>query len=363
MMRLMEEGHLKLEDPVSKYLPAFADCQVKVGARRLVKLKRPILIKQLLVHQSGVAYAPDFGDKVTDPRDKAYSKLQTDASDGKITSLADFTDRLAKIPLSFQPGENYEYGFSYDIAARILEVVTGKDVEDVLNEYVFQPLGMHETSFSVKDDKLHKLAGSYCGKRTWKHVYGHVKGKKPVMTKTGLYRIDGKKPTESNWRHGRHLKVKTGGGFMGYRRGGGLVSNVSDTVKLVRMLMSKGRTESGDRFLKEATLKICEKDRNKKSWGQGGACYIGNVGVFREGSDDVGMGGASCTYWSIDRKDRTATAWFTQNMDMPEPGDLEGVDPKAADLWSLLHEAIIKKKAGGKRSSPSVPIRQERQQE
>merc|ERR1712217_877192 len=82
----------------------------------------------------------------------------------------------------------------------------------------------------------------------------------------------------------------------------------------------------------------------KKSWGQGGACYIGNVGVFREGSNDVGMGGASCTYWSVDRADDTATVWFSQNMDMPEFTDLKGVNPKKADLWILLHSAITKRK-------------------
>merc|ERR1719183_1281586 len=124
LMRLMEKGLLKLEDPVSKYLPAFADCKVLDG-KKLVKLTRPIRLKDLLVHQSGIGYAPDVGEKVTEPRDKVYAKLQNDASSGKITDLKTFVDRIAKIPLSFQPGKCYEYGFSFDVIARILEVVTG----------------------------------------------------------------------------------------------------------------------------------------------------------------------------------------------------------------------------------------------
>jgi CubicO group peptidase (beta-lactamase class C family) len=300
----------------------------------------------LLVHQSGVGYAPDVSDKVADmsSRDKKYGKLQRDASEGKISSLKVFVDRIAKIPLSFHPGENYEYGFSFDIAARVLEVVTGKDVGDVLNERVFKPLGMYETTWSVKDDQLHKLAASYCAKNSWDLIYGHKKGVKPIFTKTGLYRMDGKTAKESSYRHGRQCKVKSGGGFMGYLAGGGLVSNVSDTVKFVQMLINKGMLENGERLLSEKSIKMCEVNRNKKSWGQGGAAYIGNVGVFREGSNDVGMGGASCTYWSIDRKDDTATVWFSQNMDMPEFADLKGVNPKKADLWILLHSAITNRK-------------------
>merc|ERR1712107_90631 len=73
-------------------------------------------------------------------------------------------------------------------------------------------------------------------------------------------------------------------------------------------------------------------------------CYLGNVGVFRgsdrrPGVDEYGMGGAACTYWNIDRKDDTATVWFTQHVEMPEFSDIPGVDEDRADLWKTLHQA------------------------
>jgi len=87
----------------------------------------------------------------------------------------------------------------------------------------------------------------------------------------------------------------------------------------------------------------------KKSWGQGMCCYLGNVGVFREGGNEFGMGGAACTYWSVDRAEDIATVWFTQHVDMPNfDEDLQGVDPNKADVWKLMHEAA---KKGVKRSA------------
>merc|ERR1719203_2611192 len=102
--------------------------------------------------------------------------------------------------------------------------------------------------------------------------------------------------------------------------------------------------ESGQRLLQGKTLATLEKNRNKKSWGQGEACYLCNIGAFREGGLELGMGGAACTYWSVDRKENIATIWFTQHIDMPDPTNdgpelLGGVDPARADLWTTLHKA------------------------
>lgn len=356
LMSLVDEGRLSLEDPVSKYLPAFADVQVlPKGSSKPVKAKRPILVKHLLCHMSGVGYAPDLGDKPETLQDKQYLALQKAVQQGSITSLETFVDRIAKVPLSFHPGEFYDYGFSYDLAARVLEVVLEKPLEKCLEERVFHPLGMYDTHWYVKPDKQHRLAALYAGEGTWGKLYGKQSGAKLISPKQGLARLDGKHPTHSGWRHGKHCKVQSGGGFFGYLHGG-LVSTAGDTAKFVKMLLSHGLTASGERLLKKETLAEMEKNRLKKKWGCGGASYIGNNGVFRDGGKEVGMGGAACTYWSVDREEGVATVWFTQHLDMPMPEDMKDVDPKKADLWALMHEAIDKvpiKGAVGKRKQGS----------
>mmetsp|Transcript_72603 Transcript_72603/g.126023 ORF Transcript_72603/g.126023 Transcript_72603/m.126023 type:complete len:480 (-) Transcript_72603:88-1527(-) len=354
IMTLADEGRLHLDDPVSKYLPAFADIKVQPnGSSKAVKPKSPILLKHLLCHMSGVGYPADIGEKPDTLQQKQYGALQAAVQKGSITSLEAFVDRIAKVPLGFHPGEFYDYGYSYDVAARVLEVVMEKDLEHCLQERVFHPLGMHDTHFSVTPDKQHRLAALYGNDTTWKRLYGKKVGAKLISTKEGLVRLDGKHATESNWRHGKHCKVKSGGGFFGYLHGG-LISSAGDTAKFVKMLISDGQFGNGQRLLKKETIATMEVNRLKKKWGCGGASYIGNNGVFRDGGKEVGMGGAACTYWSVDRTEGVATVWFTQHLDMPMPEDMQGVDPKKADLWSLMHEAVDKvpiKRIAGKRKN------------
>jgi len=158
---------------------------------------------------------------------------------------------------------------------------------------------------------------------------------------SGLNRIDGKTPSESKWRTGKACPVLSGGGFMGYLDGG-LLSTVADTARFVQLLANKGLTPDGKRLIQEKTLAELEKNRLKEKWGSGKANYMGNVGVFREGGSEIGMGGAACTYWSLDRKEDFATVWFTQHVDMPDfTEDIKGVNPKHADLWALLHNAYV----------------------
>merc|ERR1712232_907539 len=119
---------------------------------------------------------------------------------------------------------------------------------------------------------------------------------------------------------------------MGYLHGG-LVSTVADTARFVRMLLRNGVMDSGKRLLKKSTVAAMEKNRLKKNDAGDRVCFLGNIGTFREGGDDVGMGGAACTYWNIDRKDETGTVWFTQHIDMPDT-------LPQADLWRVLHKAV-----------------------
>lgn len=332
LMTLVEEGMCSVDDRLEKYIPSFRHVSVRVeGTSKTVKPKQPILLKHLLVHTSGIAYPPDLGEEPEDLDSKRYLKLQQDGGNGTIRSLKKFVEVVAKIPLVDHPGNAYNYGLSFDVLGRVLEVITGKNLDVCLKERVFTPLGMTDTLWAVPQKESSRLAACYAGKETFKNLYG-ARIKPSGRPKTNLFRIDGRSANDSNWTEGKQCQVLAGGGFMGYLHGG-LVSTAEDTARFVRMLLNDGIVDNGQRLLKKSTIAAMEKNRLKKNADGDRVCFLGNIGTFREGGDDVGMGGAACTYWNIDRKDKTGTVWFTQHIDMPD------TEPDG-DLWGALHKAV-----------------------
>mmetsp|Transcript_60072 Transcript_60072/g.108121 ORF Transcript_60072/g.108121 Transcript_60072/m.108121 type:complete len:475 (+) Transcript_60072:81-1505(+) len=362
-MRLVDEGLVRLEDRLDKYIPAFAHVLVMPeGSEKREKPKRPILLKHLLSHTSGIGYTPELGAEPEDAASAGYLKVLTAVLQGSIRSLKIFVEGLAKVPLLCHPGHKYNYSLSFDVLGRVLEVITGKRLDLCLKELVFRPLGMNDTKWAVQNNELDRLAAVYASPGSWKKLYGQVKGKVPSAPRKGLCRIDGNTAKESHWRDGQQISVLSGGGFMGYLYGG-LVSTVADTATFVQMLMRFGLKENGQRYLKKSSVVAMEKNRLKPAVdGDSKVCYLGNISVFREGSE-YGMGGAACTYWCIDREDEIASVWFTQHIDMAEFGEMKGIDPKKADLWGALHKAVLKgakeaETAGAKRkrsTSSSTP--------
>jgi len=339
---LVDEGRIRFDDRVDKYLPEFKNHKCLANEEegdRTEPAKCPLRMYHLLAHTSGVDYAPDLGEECETTQMSNYLKLQNSVEDRKVKTLKEFVRRLAKLPTSFQPGHTYRYSWSMDVMSRILEVVEGKSIDKILIQRVFKPLHMNDTLWSVPDTHLPRLAACYAKKRTFSKMYPKQKAG------NGLCRIDGKTPKESKWRTGKACPVLSGGGFMGYLDGG-LVSTAADTARFVQLLANKGVTPDGKRLIQEKTLAELEKNRLKAKWGSGKANYMGNIGVFREGGSEIGMGGAACTYWSMDRKEDFGTVWFTQHVDMPDfSEDLKGVNPKHADLWALLHNAYVQGKA------------------
>jgi len=218
-------------------------------------------------------------------------------------------------------------------------------------ERVFKPLGMHDTHWTVPLSKLTRLTACYAKIHSFKHLYPR---KEPRGPGGELFRIDGSRTAESAWAPGNACSVLAGGGFMGYHAGGGPVSTVADTVPFIRMLLKRGVLENGKRLLSAQTMAALEKNRVKNGagalLGAGQAdkfCYMCNIGAFRKGGMELGMGGAACTYWSLDRKHDISTIWFTQHINMPDPtwdGPelLGGLDPFKVDLWKTLHKALAK---------------------
>jgi CubicO group peptidase (beta-lactamase class C family) len=227
-MMLVEDGKLALSDPLSKYIPAFAN--VKVGVEQkdesgketltLEPLKRPITIEDLLRHTSGLTYTFS-GDG---PVQKLYanSGLYTGNFDN-----AQFVERLAKLPLAEQPGTKWDYSHSTDVLGRVIEVVSGKTLFEFEKERLLDPLGMNDTAFYV----------GYQVKRTLiaqpmpdEHSTGPVTGLSDPMQ-------------WRRWQAGGH----------------GMVSTIGDYARFAQMLLNGGSLD-GRRYLKPATVALMTSD-------------------------------------------------------------------------------------------------------
>jgi CubicO group peptidase (beta-lactamase class C family) len=160
VMMLAEEGKIDLAAPVSHYIPEFAELKVGVEAvdpasgkptLELVPQKRPMIVQDLLRHTAGLVYG-QFGDGLVH---KAYRDAKVgDRND----TLAEMVTKLSKLPLAHQPGEVWEYSVAVDVLGRIVEVVSGQDLDVFLAERITKPLTMPSTDFYVHEADLPRLA-------------------------------------------------------------------------------------------------------------------------------------------------------------------------------------------------------------
>jgi CubicO group peptidase (beta-lactamase class C family) len=153
-MMLVEEGRLSIVDPVSAYIPAFADVKVGVesaGRLELAPLKRPITIQDLMRHTSGITYG-FTGTTAVQKRWVAAGMFNLSRT------TAEQIDALAPLPLQHQPGEVWEYGHSTDVLGRVVEIVAGGTLGECLQSRMFDPLGMDDTAFFTPPAKLARRA-------------------------------------------------------------------------------------------------------------------------------------------------------------------------------------------------------------
>jgi len=167
-MMLVEDGVIQLTDPVSKFLPAFKDMQVSVATAgpdgkvtySNVPAVRPIIVQDLLRHSSGLAYAEITKNE---PVKTAYVKAKFSQPgvheyDSRAMTPAEQVERIAKAPLIHQPGTTWEYSMAVDILGRVVEAASGKRLSVFLDERLFKPLKMVDTSFWLSGDKMPRLA-------------------------------------------------------------------------------------------------------------------------------------------------------------------------------------------------------------
>src|SRR6266550_4073779 len=224
-MMLVEDGNLRLDDPVAKYIPDFAD--VKVGVERrgqpalaLEPLNRPITIEDLLRHTSGLTYG-FYGDSSVR---KLYAN--SDLFDGDFDN-ARFVERIAKLPLAEQPGTRWDYGHSTDVLGRVVEVISGQSLFGFEKQRLLDPLGMTETAFYVADTAQRpRVAEPMPDDRFARPVAGI---RDPMVPR--------------RWESG----------------GAGIVGTIGDYARFAQMLLNGGTFE-GRRYLKPETIALMTSD-------------------------------------------------------------------------------------------------------
>ena len=259
ILMLMEEGKLRLTDPVSKYIPELKSLTVAVPMEQgagpaagrgaepkfyTVPAAREITIRDLLTHTSGLVSG---GISATEA-----AKMPRKPTD----TLADYIPRLAAVPLAFQPGSRWTYspGAGFDTLGRVVEVISGQTFDAFLRQRIFEPLGMKDTFFYPPDDRLPRVATIY------------------QRTSEGLQKAPDQRVTPNKY-------------FSG---GGGLMSTAEDYLQFGQMLVNGGQL-NGKRLLSPTTVELMSSIHVKDSFpGRPAGTQLGPLGAGDFRSDRRG---------------------------------------------------------------------------
>lgn len=235
-MILMERGMLDLYEPVSKFLPEYAE--VKVAAENgLISPQREMLVGDLLSMTSGLVY-PDEATVSGKTTDLVYQELDRRLYSENPMTTRELAKNLANCPLAFTPGSSWQYGTSADVLAAVIEVISERKFSEFLDEEIFMPLGMRDTGFWVPEEKQDRLAKTY-------ETVVLPDGRKDMILYTG-----------------NHLGICND--MMqspAYEAGGaGLVSTLDDYMKFAGMLLGEGFFD-GVRILQPETVRyMCSRE-------------------------------------------------------------------------------------------------------
>jgi len=322
IMMLVEEGKLDVSDPVSKYIPEFADMEVLVveddGSTRKVPAERAITIKHLLMHTAGLSYAFIIG-----PVGKLYANGGLGATrDGNLT-LEEFAAKAAAFPLMAQPGTEWNYSIAMDILGRVAEVISGQRFGAFMEARIFGPLGMSDSGFHVPAEKLKRFAANY-----------------QRNEETGQRELADDPETSP------YLNVPDMDSG-----GGGMVGTAGDYLRFAQMLLNGGELD-GVRVLKEESVAEMTRNHFGPEFGEAPLAAIVPVGAEgvgfgycgavpmegARGSGFVGSGqyswaGAASTDFWIDKEQKLVGMVLTQVM----PG---GRYPTRRVMYNATYRAI-----------------------
>jgi CubicO group peptidase (beta-lactamase class C family) len=327
-MMLYEEGGFQLTDPVSRYIPSFAQARVFTGGSDIAfttePVTEPMRIWHLLTHTSGLTY----GFHRSHPVDAIYRARGFEWGSPRDTDLAGICDLFADMPLLFQPGSEWNYSVSTDVLGRLVEVVSGQSLAEFFAERIFRPLGMTDTAFWAGPEEASRLAA----------LYNRMDGK--------LTRIDAM--GKAALREPAYLSG-----------GGGLVSTAADYHRFTEMLLPRPDSPAGEldgarllspRTVAYMTLNHLPGNADLDSFGrplyaesvfQGVGFGLGfavqldpaaskslcSAGEFNWG------GAASTTFW-VDPAEQLTVSFFTQFM----PSSKYPIRPQ---LRQLVYQALV----------------------
>ncbi len=312
MMLLYEEGKFQLSDPLSDYLPEWADTEIWVSGEypnfKTRPIDRPITIRDLLSHQAGLTLG--FFDNAVD---RAYPPMlreqQHHLGHYGETDLEGMFAQVAKVPLRYAPGTAWQYSVALELCGYLIQVITGKRFDVFLKERLFAPLGMTDTAFNVPDEKLDRFSANYA-----------------PADAGGIEMVDD--PVTSKFRETPTL-------FSG---GGGLVGTALDYYRLCQMLLNGGELD-GERILGRKTIELMTTNHlpngesitdralpgmfntiKHQSVGYGLGMSIGLAPAVSQIVGSAGQyawGGAAATTFWVDPVEELAVVFMTQLKQSP----------------------------------------------
>ncbi len=306
-MICVEEGLLTLDDPVSKYIPAFKNQRVRtttpqgpVMGTPTVPVERGITVRDCLRNTTGITTARQAPLTYLNEFKDVLAKTSLLSPPGQTPGgIRESLDALAQLPLESQPGTQFEYQVGYPIAGVVLETVTGKTLEEFYTERIFKPLGMEDSSFYLPKNKLDRFPTLYS----------------PVR-ENGEWKLTvSEEPAKSEKVIGPKTYFEAGGG------GGGVLSTVADYARFAQMLLNGGELD-GVRILSRKSIEIMSSSHTGNiplMLGQPGMGFGMGVGVYKGGATPAyrsvgtfGWGGAAGTNFFVDPKEELICICFTQ---------------------------------------------------
>lgn len=249
-MQLLEKKKISLHDPLYDYIPEFKKMMVKTLMGDFVEATRPITLYHLFTMTSGMTYSMS-----PEVKEQAYMKTKG------LFNTVETVRCMAKMPLNFEPGEDWNYSFSHDVLAAVIEIVSGKKYRDYVKENIFEPLDMKESVYHLTDAMQERFAPLYC-----------------FVDETGeqdLVANQSKDASDLGGHIERTNNVNTLVFGDEYDSGGaGIITTVSDYAKLANALARGGVGQQGERILKAESVDLLrmnqlnEKQRKSFNWEQ-----------------------------------------------------------------------------------------------
>jgi CubicO group peptidase (beta-lactamase class C family) len=312
LMTLYEQGYFQLNDPVHRVIPEWKDMRVYMSGEgehmETREPARPMTFRHLLSHQSGLTYGAGLVQLVgaenmpLHPVDRAY--VEAGVARNRDETLRSFIERLANVPLRYDPGDRWQYSYATDVCGYLVEAISGKPFDEYLQENIFGPLGMRDSAFWVPAEKADRLAA----------LYRRARDKSLRLVADAQTAAMLKKPAF----------------FSG---GGGLASTTADYLRFCEMLRRGGELD-GARILGPRTVDLMRRNHltggralsdmaigafsetayDGIGFGLGFAMTLDDVEAGTIGGGDFYWGGAASTIFWVDRAEDLVVIFMTQLM-------------------------------------------------